>query len=184
MTTDHTIFERIRRTHRHTYRQILCVFRFYGPVNPMGSCRARSVYLTTRLLGRLSPIDRQIDRFHDSNLSRHFAAYVDEQLICSWNCGRDIAQTALLLLLTIRIQCFCCDSLSFVRFIFFLTVIYYFMSQNHSFIFIFRYLRRAVFHDYIFLGYLQFCFVTWACLCWGSTVHLTQWGHVERGQIT
>ena len=31
------------------------VLRFYGPVNPMGSCRARSVYLTTRLLGRLSP---------------------------------------------------------------------------------------------------------------------------------
>ena len=29
------------------------VLRFYGPVNPMGSCRARSVYLTTRLLGRL-----------------------------------------------------------------------------------------------------------------------------------
>ena len=28
----------------------------YGPVNPMGSCRARSVYLTTRLLGRLSPL--------------------------------------------------------------------------------------------------------------------------------
>ena len=26
------------------------------PVNPMGSCRARSVYLTTRLLGRLSPL--------------------------------------------------------------------------------------------------------------------------------
>ena len=24
--------------------------------NPMGSCRARSVYLTTRLLGRLSPL--------------------------------------------------------------------------------------------------------------------------------
>ena len=34
----------------------LCVLRFYGPVNPMGSCRARSVYLTTRLLGRLSPL--------------------------------------------------------------------------------------------------------------------------------
>ena len=34
----------------------LFVFRFYGPVNPMGSCRARSVYLTTRLLGRLSPL--------------------------------------------------------------------------------------------------------------------------------
>ena len=28
----------------------------YGPVNPMGSCRARSVYLATRLLGRLSPL--------------------------------------------------------------------------------------------------------------------------------
>ena len=32
------------------------VLRFYGPVNPMGSCRAWSVYLTTRLLGRLSPL--------------------------------------------------------------------------------------------------------------------------------
>ena len=27
----------------------LFVLRFYGPVNPMGSCRARSVYLTTHL---------------------------------------------------------------------------------------------------------------------------------------
>ena len=37
---------------------VLCLFvlRFYGPVNPMGSCRARSVYLTTHLLGRLSPL--------------------------------------------------------------------------------------------------------------------------------
>ena len=26
------------------------------PSQPMGSCRARSVYLTTRLLGRLSPL--------------------------------------------------------------------------------------------------------------------------------
>ena len=36
----------------------LCLFvlRFHGPVNPLGSCRARSVYLTTRLLGRLSPL--------------------------------------------------------------------------------------------------------------------------------
>ena len=39
-----------------TFLQILFVLRFYGPVNPMGSCRARSVYLTTRLLGRLSPL--------------------------------------------------------------------------------------------------------------------------------
>ena len=38
--------------------RLVCLFvlRFYGPVNPMGSCRARSVYLTTRLLGRLSPL--------------------------------------------------------------------------------------------------------------------------------
>ena len=35
---------------------ILFVLRFYGPVNPMGSCRAQSVYLTTHLLGRLSPL--------------------------------------------------------------------------------------------------------------------------------
>ena len=34
----------------------LFVLRFYGPDNPMGSCRAWSVYLTTRLLGRLSPL--------------------------------------------------------------------------------------------------------------------------------
>ena len=32
------------------------VLRFYGPVNPMGSCRVQSVYLTTLLLGRLSPL--------------------------------------------------------------------------------------------------------------------------------
>ena len=34
----------------------LFVLRFYDPVNSMGSCRARSVDLTTRLLGRLSPL--------------------------------------------------------------------------------------------------------------------------------
>ena len=34
----------------------LFVLRFYGPVNPMGSCWAWSVYLTTHLLGRLSPL--------------------------------------------------------------------------------------------------------------------------------
>ena len=34
----------------------LFVLRFYGPVNPMGSCQARSIYLATRLLGRLSPL--------------------------------------------------------------------------------------------------------------------------------
>ena len=41
---------------RSLFRVCLFVLRFYGPVNPMGSCRARSVYLTTRLLGRLSPL--------------------------------------------------------------------------------------------------------------------------------
>ena len=36
----------------------VCLFmlRFYDPVNPMGSCRARSVYLTPRLLGRLNSL--------------------------------------------------------------------------------------------------------------------------------
>ena len=34
----------------------LFVLRFYSPVNPIGSCRAWSVYLTTHLLGRLSPL--------------------------------------------------------------------------------------------------------------------------------
>ena len=34
----------------------LFVLRFYGPVNPMGSCRERSVYLIISLLGRLSPL--------------------------------------------------------------------------------------------------------------------------------
>ena len=33
----------------------VCV-KVLGPVNPMGSCRARSVYLTIRFLGRLSPL--------------------------------------------------------------------------------------------------------------------------------
>ena len=41
---------------RVKYSGSLFVLRFYGPVNPLGSCRARSVYLTTRLLGRLSPL--------------------------------------------------------------------------------------------------------------------------------
>ena len=34
----------------------LFVLGFYDPVNPVGSRQARSVYLTTRLLGRLSPL--------------------------------------------------------------------------------------------------------------------------------
>ena len=46
----------IRRQEVMAPIKILFVLMFYGPVNPMGSCRARSVYLTTRLLGRLSPL--------------------------------------------------------------------------------------------------------------------------------
>ena len=34
----------------------LFVLRFYDLVNPTGSCRAWSVFPTTRLLGRLSPL--------------------------------------------------------------------------------------------------------------------------------
>ena len=37
-------------------RSLFVCVEFYGPVNPIRSCRARSVYLTTRLLGRLSPL--------------------------------------------------------------------------------------------------------------------------------
>ena len=32
------------------------MLRFYSPVNPVGLCRAQSVYLTTLLQGRLSPL--------------------------------------------------------------------------------------------------------------------------------
>ena len=41
---------------KHCSSLALFVLRFYGPVNPMKSCRARSVYLATRLLGRRSPL--------------------------------------------------------------------------------------------------------------------------------
>ena len=47
-------------SHNITYLTIMdwitFVLRFYGPVNPFGSCRARSVYLTTLVLGRLRPL--------------------------------------------------------------------------------------------------------------------------------
>ena len=57
------IYENILVFNLHTEKwQSLCLFvlRFYGPVNPMGSCRARSVYLTTHLLGRLSPVTSSV----------------------------------------------------------------------------------------------------------------------------
>ena len=40
----------------HVY--LLFVLKSYSPINRMGSCRVRSVYLTTLLLGRLSPLKR------------------------------------------------------------------------------------------------------------------------------
>ena len=43
-------------TAKRFVRVCLFVLRFYGLVIPMGLCRARSVDLTTRLLGRLSPL--------------------------------------------------------------------------------------------------------------------------------
>ena len=58
----------------------LFVLRYYGPVNPMGSCRVRSVYLTTRLLGRLSPLSGE------SVLCTFFR----QKLTCpSWISGRE-----------------------------------------------------------------------------------------------
>ena len=53
------VFELLRFDWNIIYCFTRCLFvrvRFYGPVNPMGSCRARSVYLTTHLLGRLSSL--------------------------------------------------------------------------------------------------------------------------------
>ena len=40
------------------------VLRFFGPVNPMGPCCARSVYLTTLLQGRLSRLRRLTSIVH------------------------------------------------------------------------------------------------------------------------
>ena len=40
------------------------MLRFYSQVNPMGSCQAQSVYLTTLLLGRLSPQFKSINQYH------------------------------------------------------------------------------------------------------------------------
>ena len=45
-----------RRWKGYNERFLFFVLRFYGPVNPKGSCRAQSVYLTTHFLGRLSPL--------------------------------------------------------------------------------------------------------------------------------
>ena len=49
-------WQRIRDLSDASFCVCLFVLQFYGPVNPMESCRAWSVYLTTHLLGRLSPL--------------------------------------------------------------------------------------------------------------------------------
>ena len=54
--TDTLITGTLTLIHQGSISWFLYVLRFYGQVNPMGSCRVRSVYLTTRLLGRLSPL--------------------------------------------------------------------------------------------------------------------------------
>ena len=40
-----------------TFDHLFVCFEVFGPVNPMGSCLAWSVYLTTHLPGSLSPLD-------------------------------------------------------------------------------------------------------------------------------
>ena len=47
-----------QRRSKSMYASVVCLFelRFYGPVNPMGSCQMWSVYLTSFLLDRLSPL--------------------------------------------------------------------------------------------------------------------------------
>ena len=46
-----------------TVREFVCV-EFLQPSQPSGSCGARSVYLTTLLLGRLSPLKRLTSILH------------------------------------------------------------------------------------------------------------------------
>ena len=61
----------------------LFVLRFYGPVNPMGSCRARSVYLTTHLLGRLSPLTQCMFLWRNAD-NIYVDINVQALLISSW----------------------------------------------------------------------------------------------------
>ena len=49
-------FKRLCSRWRKVYAFYLFMLRFYSPVNQTGSCWARSAYLTTPLLGRLSPL--------------------------------------------------------------------------------------------------------------------------------
>ena len=42
--------------HPDEYKMILFVLTFYGPADPMGSCRVWSAYLTILSLSRFSPL--------------------------------------------------------------------------------------------------------------------------------
>ena len=55
--------------HAGCFRSLMCYLLFVcvevlRPSQPIGSCRARSVYLATRLLGRLSPLKRLTSIVH------------------------------------------------------------------------------------------------------------------------
>ena len=64
----------------------LFVLRHYGPVNPMGSCRARSVYLTTGLLGRLSPLSGKsvLCTFFHQKLTTTLLKSVEGRMTIRW----------------------------------------------------------------------------------------------------
>ena len=53
---------------------VFCLFelRFYSPVNPMGSCRVQSVFLTTCLLGRLSPLRGLFNQYCAHSFARNW----------------------------------------------------------------------------------------------------------------
>ena len=146
---------------------------FYGPVNQTGSCRAWSVYLATRLLGRLSPLLTSIVHILSPETDK-----------CpSWISGRE-RMTVENISWSISTK-ECCRprrgsnlqppglqsdgasnwateaGSSTIQYI-----LWYFMHalKNVKYV-IFR--KKNIF----------------VCLCWGFTAQSTQWGHVERGQF-
>ena len=66
-------------------RTILCLFvlRFYSPVNPMGSCRARSVYVDSPVIaGAITSKTAQ-----SSSLCLHFQRDATSvEILCKWYC--------------------------------------------------------------------------------------------------
>ena len=57
------------------------VLRFYIPVNPMGSCQARSIYLTRLLLGRLSQLPFLNQRKGENDCRKYFTIYLHERML-------------------------------------------------------------------------------------------------------